>query len=366
MMSFLRYCLTSLILLAAGCVPVMAAEPGHKPYPVGLKLAQYEDASRLAWTGNKARPLATVIWYPAQAGTVEKDWNVAIFKAGSNAIDAPMLRTGGKLPLILLSHGTGGSAASIAWFAESLAAHGYMVAAVNHHGNTGYEDNTRLEGFVVWWDRPRDLSVLIDKLLADPAIGPAIDTQRIAVAGFSIGGYTALASVGGRISYAQWQEFCGQFANNPNCTLPPEAKFSHEDLQTLLRENQRVKAEIARSGADYSDSRIKAAYAMAPVMGRVVTKDSMAAIKVPVRIVVGAADDQAIPEFNAQVYAANIAGSSLLILPVVTHYAFLAECNMLGKLAARQVCIDPAGFERTDIHRQVAADARKFFEDKLR
>ncbi len=365
-MSFLRYCITSLILLVAGSLTVMAAETEQKPYPVGLKLVQYEDTSRLTWTGNKARPLATAIWYPAQAGTVEKSWDVAIFKAGSNAIDAPMLLAPKKLPLILLSHGTGGSAASIAWFAENLAAHGYIVAAVNHHGNTGYEENTRLEGFVVWWDRPRDLSVLIDKLLADPAIGPSIDTQRIAVAGFSIGGYTALASVGGRISYAQWQEFCGKYASNPNCTLPPEAKFSQEELQTLLKENQRVKAEIAVSGADYSDSRIKAAYAMAPVMGRVVTKDSMAAIKVPVRIVVGAADDQAIPEFNAQVYAANITGSKLLTLPAVTHYAFLDECTMLGKMVARQVCVDPAGFDRAAIHQQVAADAWNFFEDKLR
>ena len=69
-----------------------------------------------------------------------------------------------------------------------------------HHGNTGYESNARLEAVAVWWDRPRDLSVLIDKLLAGPRFGSRIDPRRIGVAGFSIGGYTALATVGARIS----------------------------------------------------------------------------------------------------------------------------------------------------------------------
>ncbi|MFZ6745937.1 alpha/beta hydrolase family protein [Undibacterium sp. JH2W] len=368
MISFIRHILVSLSLFALANCAASAEFAGasSRPHPVGMQTLQYEDSSRLDWTASKPRPLATTIWYPAQAGVIEKDWDVAIFKAGSNAMGAGLSLTPQKLPLILLSHGTGGSAASMAWLAESLAAHGYVVAAVNHHGNTGYEDKTRLEGFVVWWDRPQDLSVVIDKLLADPVFGSRIDAQRIAVAGFSIGGYTALASVGGRISYAQWEEFCGKNASNPNCKLPPEAKFSPAELQTLLKENQRIKDAIAVSGASYSDARIRAAYSIAPVMGRVVTKDSMTSIKVPVRIVVGADDDQAIPEFNAQVYAANIANSTMQILPAVTHYSFLAECNTLGKMVARQVCVDPAGVDRAAIHQQVAADALKFFDDKLR
>ncbi|MFZ6876003.1 alpha/beta hydrolase family protein [Undibacterium sp. Di27W] len=205
MISFARNVIVSLSLFAlANCAASAEfAETAPRPHPVGMQTLQYEDSSRLDWTASKPRPLATTIWYPAQAGVIEKNWDVAIFKAGRNAMGAALSAAPQKLPLILLSHGTGGSAASMAWLAESLAAHGYIVAAVNHHGNTGYEDKTRLEGFVVWWDRPRDISILIDKLLADPVFGNRIDAQRIAVAGFSIGGYTALASVGGRISYTQ-------------------------------------------------------------------------------------------------------------------------------------------------------------------
>jgi hypothetical protein len=36
-------------------------------------------------------------------------------------------------PLVMLSHGTGGGAATLAWLAETLASNGYIVVAVNHH-----------------------------------------------------------------------------------------------------------------------------------------------------------------------------------------------------------------------------------------
>ena len=47
---------------------------------------------------------------------------------------------GSKRPLVLLSHGTGGSAVMLAWLGETLARAGYVVAAINHHGNTATED----------------------------------------------------------------------------------------------------------------------------------------------------------------------------------------------------------------------------------
>jgi len=59
---------------------------------------------------------------------------VAIFNAGWNARQAPLSAAATKRPLIVLSHGTGGGAAGMAWLAETLASNGYIVAAVNHHG----------------------------------------------------------------------------------------------------------------------------------------------------------------------------------------------------------------------------------------
>ena len=59
--------------------------------------------------------------------------------------------------------------------------------------------------------------MLIDKLLADPRFGPRIDATRIGAAGFSLGGYTVLALAGARLSRDQWERFCAEHPDDPNC-----------------------------------------------------------------------------------------------------------------------------------------------------
>lgn len=214
--------LTARVIVAAALsvFTVACAEPPKRGNPVGLSFAAYADAARRSWTGPEDRPLATAVWYPAAPGSRESEWRVGIFNAGWNARKAPLSAATAKRPLIVLSHGTGGGAAGMAWLAEMLASNGYIVAAVNHHGNTAAEPSYQLQGFMLWWDRARDISVLIDKLLADPQFGAHIDSSRIGVAGFSLGGYTSLATVGARLAYEQWKSFCAS-QPSPLCSGPP-------------------------------------------------------------------------------------------------------------------------------------------------
>jgi predicted dienelactone hydrolase len=96
-----------LIALATMLIPpCRALRRPKRPNPVGLALASYEDAARRDWTGSRARPLSTVVWYPAAAGSRETEWTVSIFNAGTNAQGAPMAAEPARLPLVLLSHGT--------------------------------------------------------------------------------------------------------------------------------------------------------------------------------------------------------------------------------------------------------------------
>lgn len=356
------------LLAALGVASTVHAEAPRGPYPVGLSLASYEDTSRRDWTDTHARPLSTAVWYPAADGSRESAWSVSIFNAGFNAQGAPLAPSPAKLPLILLSHGTGGAAPTLGWLAETLAANGYIVAGVNHHGNTGAEPAYRLEGFMVWWDRPRDISVLIDKLLADPRYGPRIDASRIGIAGFSLGGYTTLASVGARLSRDQWDKFCADAADDPSCKLPPEIARDHsmEEVRRLLTQDDRMKKELQRMGDAYGDPRVKSAYAIAPVLGPALVTDSLAGIRVPVRIVVGTADDQAVPATTAQPVAALIPKAELQLLPNVTHYTFLSTCNALGRTVRGQLCTDPEGVDREVVHRQVSRDALDFFGRSLK
>jgi predicted dienelactone hydrolase len=264
--------------------------------------------------------------------------------------------------LIVLSHGTGGGAATMAWLAETLAAHGYLVAAVNHHGNTGAEDHVALEGFVVWWDRPQDLSLVIDAVLADPRFADHVDPTRIAVAGFSVGAYSTIAAVGGQLNQQQWLDFCGQHPTSSNCKLPPEAPYTQADLDHLLAQNDRVKSAISQMGQSYRDPRFAAAFAIAPVLGPVLTASSLAAISVPVHLVVGTADDQAVPSVNAQPTAAAMPTATLELLDGVTHYSFLPRCTWLGGLARPQFCDDPPGVDRVATQQHVALSAVAFFD----
>ncbi|MGM9484869.1 alpha/beta hydrolase family protein [Roseateles sp. NT4] len=340
-------------------------------YPVGVQFIHYRDPQRRSWDDTADRPLNGVIWFPAVAGARETPWEVADFRLGRVAqgaapatpTDTPHIGT--KLPLIVLSHGTGGIGAGLGWLGEALAAHGYVVAALNHHGSTGAEENPPLQGTLVWWDRPQDLKVLIDRLLADPTWGPRIDPERIGAAGFSIGGYTTLAVVGARLSGAQWKDKCDE--SPEACRLPPEisSRFTTDDVSRLKREDVRLRSALARMDDSYADPRIKAAFSMAPVMGAAMTRESLRAIRVPVEIVVGDRDDQADPAANARPMANAILGAKLVILPGVSHYTFLPVCNSRGQREVKLLCAEPEGLDRASIHRVVSDRALGFFDKHL-
>ncbi len=110
------------------------------------------------------------------------------------AREAPLVAA--DLPLVVISHGTGGTP----WAYRGLAAHlvrsGFAVAMLEHPGNTRRDDGLAhtVANLV---NRPRHIRHVIDGALADPVLGAAIAGGRIAIAGHSMGGYTALAVLGG-------------------------------------------------------------------------------------------------------------------------------------------------------------------------
>ncbi|MBZ8139575.1 peptidase [Rubrivivax gelatinosus] len=320
---------------------------------------RWDDPARAAWGAEGPRPVAVLLWYPAADGAVEQDWQVAPFEALPVAVGAAPAP--GRRPLLLLSHGTGGSAASLGWLAHELAAAGYLVAALNHHGNTAAEPQTRLEGSVAWWERPLDLRVAADRLLADPAWGPRIDAGRIGVAGFSLGGLTALASAGARPRWAAWRAACAVTKTTPGCALPPEAaaRSTAADVAALQR-SEGFAPSLVRAGADLHDGRVRAAFVIAPAMSAALAHEPLA---VPVQVVAGEADDQ-VDLADLRVWG-QVPGVSVELLPGVTHYAFLMRCSVSGRFFAAAICRDPAGLDRARLHAGTAARARAFFDRHL-
>ena len=116
-------------------------------------------------------------------------------------------------PLVLYSHSSGGHARQSAYLSAHLASHGYVVAAVDHTGNTAAdfaerakrvaagetltpaESDARLRQIIA--DRVPDLRFLLDHMLtgAPSEVMDRIDDERIGLIGWSFGGWAALSAL---------------------------------------------------------------------------------------------------------------------------------------------------------------------------
>ena len=362
--------ISALAVLLATCASACAGpQRGAELRPlVGRTTRDYVDETRIRWTGSGPRPLSVIVWYPAAIGSVESDWLLGppdnpLFRLGRSAVDAPVAPLGSKRPLVLLSHGTGGSAAMLAWLGEPLARAGYVVGGINHHGNTA-EDLPTPEGFMLWWERAVDLSRVLDRVLDDSQFGPLIDRGRIGAAGFSLGGYSIVAVAGGRVSLPQWKAFCASTERDSTCEPQPEFPSAFAEFEKIQNRPD-VLASLDHHGDSFRDPRFKAIFAMAPV-GSWLTATSLSEVSAPTRIVVGAGDRTAPAATNAKRISDTIPGAQLLALDGVGHYSFLAECLSSGMSQRADLCHEEPGLERANVHRRVAADAVAFFDNALR
>src|ERR1051326_7140440 len=137
---------SSVVMAQAGKANALNASP-----IVGVMLRTFVDEGRKNWQGTGPRPLVTVVWYPVDAGAKLKapDYGTPsefakYFVSYPLAEGAEISRQSRKYPLIVVSHGSTSSALSLEWFGYYLASRGYIVAAVNHHGDTPDRKSTRL------------------------------------------------------------------------------------------------------------------------------------------------------------------------------------------------------------------------------
>lgn len=114
---------------------------------------------------------------------------------------------GDKLPLVVISHGHGGTFLGHHDLAETLADAGYVVAAINHPGDT-FSDMSRAADLQEFVERPADIKRLVDYMLGHAPDAAHIDPARIGFFGFSRGGYTGLVLAGGNPDFAHAPVAC--------------------------------------------------------------------------------------------------------------------------------------------------------------
>lgn len=334
-------------LLAASPATTLAQGPqGGATFPVGIREVEYIDPHE------GSRHLTLSVFYPAAIRErPAAPFAMPFFTKLNLYKDAEPAFGTSKHPLVMFSHGRGSNGLYYAWFAEFLAAHGYIVAALNHYRANTY-DSTIAYLANKLWQRPRDIGLSISFLQNDPFWGKSIDADRIGVAGHSQGGFTALWVGGAKINPEKYLAFQRGWRNNQ---MVPE----------YLRNELPLDAAPA---LDVHDKRVKAVFAMAPGIVQAFGMDEagLQQLTVPTYITVGAGDTQAPPKDNAEFAARHIPHAELHVIPGrVDHDIFINECNEDGRNEFPQACIDAPGIDRGQIHASIGDAALRFYDASL-
>lgn len=229
------------------------------------------------------------------------------------SIDYPT-RTGPH-PLIVFSHGGGGSNRGYPGLAAHWASYGYVIIRPAHNDTATAEQMTVNE----WRDRARDISLVIDSIEAleklYPELQGKIDRERIGVAGHSRGAMTAMMLGGLR-------------------TFPGPVSFA--------------------------DPRVKAIAALSPAGPREmwgVTNESFASINVPALFMTGSRDNGATeeetPAWRQQAFELASAGDKWFVsIEGVAHGTFTGDVSSSGQPRQQPVVIMDPTMDPMDARRQ--------------
>jgi predicted dienelactone hydrolase len=289
------------------------------------------------------QPLEVGIWYPSDSPASPQPIG---FFSQTVAVDGPVAGTG--LPLILISHGNGGSLAAHHDTALALAKVGFVVAAVTHTGDNN-RDQSKMAQMV---DRPRHVSRMLDYMLAAWPDHNRLDPTRVGVFGFSSGGFTALALIGGVPDMSRVGPYCAEHPQDFGCRV--------------TRDRHIVVPSPPPASAWIHDSRIKAAVVAAPALAFTFIPDGLSAISVPVQLW-RAGDDEILPNPNyAQaVYEAMPIKPDYHVVPNAGHFAFIPPCSEALAQRAPEVCRDAPNFDRVAFHDKFNAAVVGFFKAQL-
>lgn len=262
--------------------------------------------------------------------------------------DCPVAASG-KLPLVVISHGYGGSALSHWTMAAALADGGLTVLSLNHSLDSAL--NLAQGGsFAALQARPADVRRAIDGVLADSLWSPVLDAQRIGFLGFSRGAYTGLVLAGATPDLGQLAAHCPE----PQSPLCQAIAQGHVPALKQVTE-PRIKAMV-----------------LADPLAAFSAKSGLGQVKLPLQLWASAQGGAGVPAGSVQTLVKLLpAGKTEQAKPQVhevagaAHYAFLAPCSAQLTDMAPEICSDPAGFDRSAFQQRWAAEVLAFFRQQL-
>lgn len=236
----------------------------------------------------------------------------------------------GPHPVIVFSHGGGGSNRGYPGLSSHWASYEYVVIRPSHDDRAKAEDMTTAE----WRDRVRDITLVLDSLASlqqqYPELQGKIDANRIAVAGHSRGAITAMMLGGLR-------------------TFPGPSTFA----------DPRVKAVVA-----LSPSGPKSMWGL--------TNESWAELRVPALFMTGSRDngttEEETPAWRQQAFELSPAGDKwLATIEDVQHGTFTGQVNAVGESGNAPLVVTRPGtavLSPDEVERQRMQRARMMGSDQ--
>jgi predicted dienelactone hydrolase len=305
---------------------------------LGATLAQAAGLRSIDLSADAGGPAFNgAVWYPCSQPPADVDFGKFTLPGVK---DCPLPDK--RLPLVVMSHGRTGSFAGHHDIAEVLADAGFIVAAINHAGDTS-ADLSRTDDLSIYVSRPNDIKRLIDFMLGEPAFASSVDRDRVGFFGFSRGAYTGLAVIGANPDWANVTERCQQFK-------------SHVCEQVRAKQFP---------GSVTHDPRVKAAVIADPI-SVFFTDKSFAAVKIPVQLWASEFGGDGVQPHSVDIVDNNLPTKhEYHVVPNSGHFAFLAPCPPALVAELPYICKDAGDFDRAAFHRQFNAAALAFFQAQL-
>ena len=252
---------------------------------------------------------------------------------------------GEKRALVVISHGKGASLLSHHDTATALANAGFIVAALNHPGDSFGDDAARQQ-LTIFESRPRDISRLISFMTQHWTYRQQLDANAIGVFGFSRGGYTALALAGAV----------------PNASASAERLCAHwlSSVNSLCRQLKANETQFSPK----ADPRIRAAVVVDPL--NLFDTHGLQAVRIPVQLWASEQGGDGVTLAHVEAIRAALPQvPDYHVAQGAGHFAYLAPCSQTLEKAAPSICNDPKDFDRIEWHMKMNSAVVSFFKQKL-
>ena len=259
--------------------------------------------------------------------------------------------TRSQAPLVVLAPGLNTDMNALLYVGQTLASHGYAVAALDLPFTSADTMTAAIKGTGAippanaWYRQPITVSELIDQM--EQRWGNRVDTERVGLLGQSLGGYTVTALAGAELDWPNLVRGCQPLNDPRSVVLNPAIVWQCKAPGRVVKQTS------------FRDPRVKVAVAVNPVTNPIFSSRSMTRVQVPMLVIAGMKDVFAPPVSQQLTPFTSLLqpGSVLAVQQSGTHLSFLDATSNLPEMIT--------GPDQSLARQELQGMARLFFDKHL-